>query len=131
MALSKEYSGYKIDGVTVPDPQTGGSPIFQGNRVSISWNNANGDFIDKGIALKKKFQWNYNDLSKEEVDSIFKLIYDKWVSNNSFQVTSWVPGYGMVTETCYCGTPTNVTSLGNGHYKAEIHWIQIKGKKSI
>lgn len=122
---------YKIDGITVPTPQVGGSPLFNGNRVSISWNNANGDFIDVGVAIKKKFQWNYNALTQEEVDSIFKIIYPKWCTNNSFKITSWVPGYGMVTEDCYCGTPTNITALGNGLYKVEIHWIQIKGKKTI
>lgn len=126
-----EQDNYMIDGVIVPTPQVGGSPLFSGNRVSISWNNANGDFIDKGVAVKKKFQWNYNALTRAEVDAIFKIIYPKWCNNNSFNVTSWVPGYGMVTEACYCGTPTNITALGNGLYKVEIHWIQIKGKTSI
>ena len=122
---------FKIDGTTVPEPQIGGSAIFQANRVSISWNNANGDFIDKGVALKKKFQWYYNGLTQSQVDSLFNLIWTKYCSNNSFQITSWVPGQGMVTETCYCGTPINVTGLGNGLYKVEIHWIQIPGKKTI
>lgn len=127
--------GFKIDGVAVAPPSLGN--VYQWNRVSRSYNNANATFIDKTIAQKDKFLWEYKYITAQEMAVIEQLIKPKLsTGNNSFMITSWTPDRGFVTKRCYVGTPIDYQVLASSGGVPTIlnvayHWIQIEGKKAL
>lgn len=138
--LSLKYSGspFMVDGYCVPSPHLG-PWLHEWNRVSRSYNNSKGDFIDITIAQKDKFNWHYEQIRLDELRALDGYIKNKIsTSSNSFSITSWTPDRGYVTKLCYLGTPIQTTPISNlneeegiGYIKFEYHWIQIKGHKSL
>jgi len=138
--LSTKYatSPFKVDGYCVPSPHLG-AYLHEWERVSRSYNNSKGDFIDVTIAQKDKFNWHYEQISLAELRALDGYIKNRIsTGTNSFSVTSWTPDRGYVTKVCYLGAPIQMTPLGKldetagiGYLKFEYHWIQIKGYKSL
>lgn len=125
---------FMIDGVEVAPPSLG--DIYEWNRVSRSYNNNTGTFIDKTVAQKDKFLWEYNYITAEEmavIENITKPKISGGAEANRFMVTSWTPDRGFVTKECYLGTPIKyeVIAAFNGvpiSFKVSYHWIQISGQ---
>lgn len=108
------------------------------NVISWSWNNWNGEFIDRPIARKVKAIWKFDGPPKtgESIDSLIQWLDEKIMAGNrNFIITTWCPGLGWIKFMAYLGTPTNFSGEGikpgSPHEmaveKLELHWIEVGG----
>lgn len=121
---------YMIDGVPVADPQL---PYkFELNVTGNWWRNMEASRCGELIANMKKIYWTYNGLEDPYANEILSIIFKKVIQGiDTFQVTSYVNGLGVVTDKYYIGQPFSYEVVGPGLYKFDCHWIQDEGKKQL
>ena len=122
---------YKINGVTVLDPQLGSKP--QINITGVWYRNMNADRIGYVVANMKKLTWVYTGINETDLAEILSIIYRQLEDGkDTFTVTSYIIGKGVVTDLYYLGAEFNPgEKIGDGLYKLELHWIQVNGKKTL
>lgn len=125
----------KEEGEGLEIPVYPSSIVPSDNLITKSWNNMNGVFVDIPINLKRKINWIFDVVSREQLDELYgRMITDKIIKYKSryFIITTDFPGVGFITGTFYLGTPTSFKSLyGTNNsvslYSLELHWIEVDG----
>lgn len=121
---------FEIDGVPVKEPSLSYKPTVNTN--GIWYRNMSGSRCGNLVSNGKTFPWVWPRLTDDEINEILGIIYAKLdVGIDTFEITSYLPGRGNVTETCYIGATLAPEEIAPCIWKYEAHWIQVEGKLTI